>query len=205
MDFFSLSKLQLVWVNKWNGKILILKTATGLITPSNFFRLDCVIITNKKRSKTNVMQLIDLILLHSLLNNLSFFFSCPVVYQSRRLAPQFPGSLVPSAAPRLLPVTGRCHCPAPLPACCHIDGAEKQRGWQTGWLTSPQMGPLKIQLNLRESCISNINISVYLPPNKLHLRAGFSLVYTFVWRFEVSLIKKNVHNNDFILSILFTM
>lgn len=165
---FSLSKLQLVWVNKWNGKIM--KTALSLFYPALFrIHLDCVIIKKEKKKVKATRRSGSISFFHYSVNNLRFF--CPVVYKSWCLTPQAPGPFVPSAAPRLhslsqAAVTVPLPCqPASLrasrtPACCHIDGALKQRGWQTGWLTSPQMGSLKIPPNIRESCISAINITV---------------------------------------------
>lgn len=112
---FSLSKLQLVWVNKWNGKIM--KTALSLFYPALFrIHLDCVIIKKeKKKGRSNTTQRIDLIL--------SFLGKQPEIFLSGWLQVMvFDATVSRSPRPVRCPtaallVTGRCHCPTALPAC----------------------------------------------------------------------------------------
>lgn len=120
----------------------------------------------KKKSKSDTTQRIDLILSFLAKQPEIFFVRLFTSHGVWRHSLQVPSSrpLPHGCTPCHRPLS-LSHCPASLPAsrtpaCCHIDGALKQRGWQTGWLTSPQMGSLKIPPNIRESCISAINIIV---------------------------------------------
>lgn len=93
------------------------------------------------------------------------------------------------------PVCVPCQTPLSLsccqtPAYCHTDGAETQRGWQSGWLTSPKWELLKTPLTSKSTVrTQSTTLFILLPkilriPNlETNAAESLSFILLLMWYF----------------------